>query len=246
MRNGNAWCALTSYVTRRCWVAVCARCKAVMRTSRLHSIEPPHAPITTRREYWLPTTRVAGHEVSSRGRVRSTLSGKRRILKTGLDAAGYPYVGPWTGTGNIRVRVHTLVLEAWCGTAPSKRYQARHYDDRKTHNMIRNLAWGTRSDNARDAVRNRRHNNARKRECHNGHAFTPENTRITQNGGRDCRACHRDRERERRSRSATDPNGTHNGRYRPDAGPNGTHRNKSRAEAVGQSDRTVHIARRQR
>jgi uncharacterized membrane protein len=181
-------------------VGICDRCKAVMRTARLHGIEEPHAPITTNREFWLPTTRVNGHEVSNRGRVRSRLSGKARILKAGIDAAGYPYVGPWTGTGNIRIRVHTLVLEAWCGPKPSTRHQARHYDDRKRHKHIRNLSWGTRSENIRDMVRNGHHNNARKRKCLNGHRFTPENTRIINGGGRECRACHRERSREQRAK----------------------------------------------
>lgn len=36
--------------------------------------------------------------------------------------------------------------------------------------------------------------NARKTHCQNDHAFTPENTRVTKYG-RNCRTCHRDRER---------------------------------------------------
>jgi len=39
--------------------------------------------------------------------------------------------------------------------------------------------------------------NARKSECVNGHAFTPENTIIEADGGRGCRACRRAKERRR-------------------------------------------------
>lgn len=179
-------------------VPVCRRCLTVMRTAREHGISPPDAPITSRRELWLPSKRVKGHEVSNRGRVRSRLRRKARILKAGTDGSGYRYVGPWIGDRNVRIRVHELVLETWCGAKPSPRHQARHYDDRKRHNHIRNLSWGKRSDNGRDMVRNCMHNNARKTECRNGHRFTPENTRVKTNGGRDCRACHRDRHRRYR------------------------------------------------
>lgn len=179
-------------------VAVCDRCKLVMRTARLRGIEDPHTPITTRREFWLPTTRFSDHEVSSRGRVRSTRNGKCRILRASIDTRGYPYVGPWTGNGNVRVRVHTLVLEAWCGPR-SPGEMARHWDDRKTRNHIRNLAWGSRSDNMRDAVRNGRNPNSRKRKCPSGHRYTPENTRITPDGGRECRECHRAKRRRQRA-----------------------------------------------
>ena len=43
--------------------------------------------------------------------------------------------------------------------------------------------------------------NARKTHCANGHEFTPDNTYVTRNGGRNCRACHRDYERQARSAS---------------------------------------------
>ena len=48
-----------------------------------------------------------------------------------------------------------------------------------------------------------------KSECVNGHPFDEANTRITPQGFRECRACHRDRERERwRAKRArtTEPN----------------------------------------
>lgn len=41
---------------------------------------------------------------------------------------------------------------------------------------------------------------ARRTHCANGHEYSPENTRICPDGGRDCRTC--DRERKRKERAA--------------------------------------------
>lgn len=38
--------------------------------------------------------------------------------------------------------------------------------------------------------------------CPQGHAYTPENTRLRKNGHRGCRQCHRDCEKRRRERKA--------------------------------------------
>jgi hypothetical protein len=40
---------------------------------------------------------------------------------------------------------------------------------------------------------------ARKTHCTKGHEYTPENTRICPDGGRDCRTCDRDRKRKERA-----------------------------------------------
>ena len=50
----------------------------------------------------------------------------------------------------------------------------------------------TRQENAPPA---RCNVNTRKTHCKHGHEFTPENTRATRQGGRACRACHRERQR---------------------------------------------------
>jgi hypothetical protein len=65
---------------------------------------------------------------------------------------------------------------------------------------------GTPSENSQDAAdkgrfKGRRHRNAEKTACVNGHPFSPENTRIATGkraGRRQCRVCHRDSERRRR------------------------------------------------
>ena len=46
-----------------------------------------------------------------------------------------------------------LVLEAFVGPCPSG-MECCHYDDNQRNNVLSNLRWGTKSDNAMDRVRN--------------------------------------------------------------------------------------------
>jgi hypothetical protein len=43
--------------------------------------------------------------------------------------------------------------------------------------------------------------NARKTHCPQGHPYDEANTYVSRQGGRNCRACHRQQERDRRHRS---------------------------------------------
>lgn len=122
-------------------------------------------------EEWRP---VAGHErdyeVSSLGRVRSVdrikiyervdqYSGRlitvrrrhrSRILRPGRKPSGHFSVA--LGRGNSR-DVHVLVLEAFVGPAPDG-HECRHLNDNPAENHLRNLCWGTRSENNLDAIKN--------------------------------------------------------------------------------------------
>lgn len=188
---------------------ICPRCKAVLRTSRLHGIEPPHAPLTTCREFWLSAPRLAlrgKYAVSNRGRIRSTRTGKVLVATTPRN--GYPSVT----VGGKNVRVHTLVLETWVGPRPPGQ-ECCHRDDVRSHNSIRNLIWGSRSENALHSVRNKRHPNARKRECRNGHRYVAENTYRDKRGRRVCKICRR--AATLRWKARTGREGRRNGALRP-------------------------------
>lgn len=52
------------------------------------------------------------------------------------------------------LHVGTLVLKAFKGRRPSKRYWCLHWDDDPANNVPSNLRWGTPSDNAIDRLRN--------------------------------------------------------------------------------------------
>ena len=58
-----------------------------------------------------------------------------------------------------------------------------------------NCRWATRIEQARNKIPYQ----SRITHCPEGHEYTPENTRISQRGFRNCRACHRERTRQRRA-----------------------------------------------
>lgn len=49
--------------------------------------------------------------------------------------------------------VHCLVLEAFVGPCPENQ-ECRHLDDNPLNNDLSNLCWGTKRENAHDAIRN--------------------------------------------------------------------------------------------
>lgn len=145
--------------------------------------------------------RIPGHpdySVSDSGRVMSHKKGGLRLLSMPANYDGYKQVRLFTNGAAATHNVHVLVLLAFVGPRPEGMV-CRHLNDVKGDNQLSNLAYGTLIDNAQDAILNRRNAGTRKTECVNGHAFTPENTYLRPRGsGRDCRACHRDRNAARR------------------------------------------------
>lgn len=173
-------------------------------------------------EVWKP---VEGYEnyyqISNLGRVRSLPRVKKarggstyvflgRVLKPSPDKDGYLVVG-LTGNGRqVKKTVHRLMAEAFIPN-PYGHPLVRHLNDKKNDNRIKNLAWGTYSDNQLDSVRNGTHfsANAQKTRCPQGHAYTEENTYVytLKNGGsgRHCRECVRTRSRDYKRRQKSEP-----------------------------------------
>lgn len=156
---------------------------------------------------WRPIKGYEGrYEISDDGQVKVLAAPGRgrvnadRILKIGKTPAGYWQVLLYDGTGgkpNAR-RIHHLVLEAFIAPRPAGAH-GRHLDDDRNNNHVSNLAWGTKSDNSHDMVRNGRHNHARKTHCKYGHPLNGENLLVTARQ-RSCRACSRRRNAEYRAR----------------------------------------------
>lgn len=163
------------------WRCVCGRCRQVLRTVRQRGFAPPDVPLD-RCDWWVP---VLDHEdrfrVSSDGGVWSIRRG--RLLKPDAKAR-YPRVN----LGGRRRYVHHLVAENFLGERPAGLH-VLHRDDDRANPALANLRFGSRSDNAHDAVRNRRHPQARKTECPAGHPYSAANTRINSRGARICRTC---------------------------------------------------------
>ena len=149
------------------------------------------------------------YEVSSLGQVRvldRVIQRKARPQSHGGDLGGSyikhghllsPYVDPKTGYRSVHlydvgrrrdVRVHVLVLEAFKGLRPPG-CEGCHGPNGVADNSISNLRWDSRRENILDQIRDGVHYNSAKTHCKRGHRFTPQNTRITTKGGRQCKRC---------------------------------------------------------
>ncbi len=80
---------------------------------------------------------------------------RARLLTQTPDKRGYMVVTlALGGTGCKRNRfVHQLVAESFIGPRPVNRPEVRHLDGNPANNHAWNLAYGTRAENAQDAVR---------------------------------------------------------------------------------------------
>jgi hypothetical protein len=114
-------------------------------------------------EEWRPVVGFEGlYSSSSHGRIRSEersviyrgLALRRvpaRILSPGI-AAGYEFVQLWRDGTPTRMSVHTAVLTAFVGPAPSPAYECAHGDGNPRNNRQGNLRWATGRENQADRV----------------------------------------------------------------------------------------------
>lgn len=149
------------------------------------------------------------YEVSSLGRVRSLdrtvtrrdgKSSRRRgvTLRKGVTKAGYELVALTRDGVSKSSNVHVIVANAFLEN-PENNPLVRHLDDIGTHNEVENLAWGTYSQNRKDAVNSGAYINqyANATHCIRGHEFDTENTYLIPSGGRTCRKCRTDYQRSK-------------------------------------------------
>lgn len=116
---------------------------------------------------WLPIIDYKGfYEVSNFGEVRSVdrelicFKGNTRYIQFHRGRIIKPYLGDGYPTVNLSKnnkskthRIHILVLTAFRGPCP-KGLVSCHLDDIKTNIKSSNLVWGTRKENAEDALLN--------------------------------------------------------------------------------------------
>lgn len=139
------------------------------------------------------------YEVSDHGRVRSldrvleTATGRRqwrgRVHRLDTDKHGYPCIRLGGNKGK-RFTAHQLVMLAFVGERP-KGQEVRHLNDIRHDNRLGNLAYGTRSDNMYDCIRNGSHNRASRTHCCRGHEYQDGTYRVRINkaNGRPFRYC---------------------------------------------------------
>ncbi len=112
----------------------------------------------------------------------------------------------WTGThnGSGRGRFHHAGRRKYASwfallmdgrDQPHPDYQACHTCNNKNCVNPEHLYWGTRKDNARDAVRDKCHRNSRKTHCAKGHSLADALVHFRRDGRsfRVCRICNRAR-----------------------------------------------------
>ena len=141
-----------------------ARCLPSPPTSQDENAEQGFFIGDVMKERWKPIPGYEGqYEVSDQGRVRSstrlvmcegTVKGsyfsvkQGRILKPGRMPAGHLSVS--LGRRNSQC-VHKLVLLAFVGPALPNQ-ECRHLNGDPADNRLKNLRWGTRTENIKDAV----------------------------------------------------------------------------------------------
>ena|SRR5689334_18303510 len=164
-------------------------------------------------EVWERVTSDPDYEVSDRGRIRSwkvyRFRPGPRILNPPLGHGGYPTA--WLARGargqGVKRMMHVLVAEAFLGKRPPGAV-IRHLDGNPLNNTVANLAYGTNSENQRDAVQHGTNYWMQLTQCPQGHPYDEENTMIGVRGDgrkrRRCRECVRlsnQRARARRSQA---------------------------------------------
>lgn len=97
-----------------------------------------------------------GYAVTRDGRVFSRHEDGWKVCRVHPDGDGYLGLTIACSDGvKRRKKVHRLVIEAFRGP-PTEGQVCRHLDGDRTNNDINNLVWGTRSENAQDAVKHRK------------------------------------------------------------------------------------------
>ncbi|WP_232629118.1 HNH endonuclease signature motif containing protein [Methylobacterium sp. Leaf118] len=113
-------------------------------------------------EEWRPLSVIAGHSVSSFGRVRRDLPrfGGGGSIRPPLEClslrklpTGYIQVDASINGRRTTHYVHRLVAEAFLGPPKAGQDRVLHKDDDPSNNRPDNLCWGTAADNSADMVR---------------------------------------------------------------------------------------------
>lgn len=147
-------------------------------------------------EEWRPVPSFPGYEASSLGRIKGL---RGFVLRTPINANGRRLVSAYRDGLRFNLDVHVAVAEAFLGPRPVGAL-VRHINDDCLDNQPDNLVYGSRVDNAQDAIRNGRNPFLNRTHCPRGHEYSEENTHVSPTSGhRQCRRCHRDAERRRRA-----------------------------------------------
>lgn len=105
-------------------------------------------------EVWMQVKGFEGlYEISNTYKIISLI--KQRLLKiSNKDGYGVVRITDYDNKPHMK-RVHVLMAIAFIPN-PNNYPLVRHLDDNKSNNTLSNLAWGTKSENALDAIKNKK------------------------------------------------------------------------------------------
>ena len=86
------------------------------------------------------------YQVSSLGRIKSIINGRKRFLKPCKTNLGYLTIGLFKDGQTKRYLVHRLVAEAFIPN-PQNLSDVNHKDEDKENNSVTNLEWRNHRDN---------------------------------------------------------------------------------------------------
>jgi len=141
---------------------------------------------------WKPVVGAEGfYEVSDTGLVRgvdrlvdrgkSKMLIRGRVLRQDTDSRGRKRVGMRFGGKRVMRRVHSIVLESFLRSRKMGE-EVRHLDGNPSNNMLKNLCYGTHSENMQDMVR---HGNSIRNRSGWNTKLRPENIPEIRKIGRD-------------------------------------------------------------
>lgn len=147
-------------------------------------------------EEWRPVFGYEGlYEICRDGRVRTVTRKdtigreiKQHLVASRIGRNGYPEIWARKDGKTKHLTIHRALLEAFVGPRLEGQ-QARHLDDDKLNYSLDNLAWGTRSENNHDRVRNGIHHYSKRDRCSRGHRLDEWNLSSDNSPKRRCKAC---------------------------------------------------------
>lgn len=152
-----------------------------------------------------PVPGYPGYHATDDGRIWSTRPYRgtaTRWLRPSVTKNGYQTIHLSRDGRSVTRTVHTVIAETFHGPRPEGR-EVRHLNGNRLDNRAVNLSWGTSAENSADTVAHGNHRNSQKTHCPAGHPYAGDNLYVNPKGRRECRACHRERTRERRKRTCT-------------------------------------------
>lgn len=103
-----------------------------------------------------------GYYATKDGRVWSTWkagckplpdAAEPRVVKHAIHKGGYHQICLRKDGVRFKVYIHEVILRTFVGPRPDGKTHARHLNGNPSDNRIKNLVWGTASENSRDRFR---------------------------------------------------------------------------------------------